>query len=230
LRIWIASCLLLAVLACGSEQGPRRSATNTAAAKAKVPAAGSSEAGACELTGESTDTDPRGLRVHAEPNMDSRELGRLYPGIDPETFFHDDDATQAEGLVGAQFTVDRVADDWLHIDQIDPVTDGVDAGGEPTLNFRGSGWVHASRVRLLFTTVAAHQRPDADSPIVADARFSNGYDARYLLDCRGRWAKLEYAPLAGPRRPRIEAWLLSQSNREHAEVMRRSLHRGDAAR
>lgn len=199
------------------------SAATNNAAQAEAPKAQAPAAGPCEITGESTDADPRGLRIHAGPDLASRELGRLYPGIDPESFFHDEDPAEGQGLVGARFTIGRVAGDWLHITDIDPVTDGV-VTGEPNLNFQGSGWVHKSKVRLIFTTVAAHQRPDADSPLVPGARFSNGEEARYLLDCRGRWAKLEYAPVGGRRGgARIEAWLLSESNREHAEIMGNSL-------
>jgi hypothetical protein len=227
LRAAIASTLLLA--AC-SQAAPTSTPEDSSIANAQSPQEAPLAPEPCQITGESTDADPEGLRVHAEPDLASRELGRLYPGIDPESYFHDDASPEEQGLVGAQFTIDRVAGVWLHIGDVDPVTDGVPAD-PPRLNFQGSGWVHASRVRLIFTSVAAHQRPDADSPTVPGARFSNGEDARLLVGCRGRWAKLRSGRMAGEAgRPPVEGWLLSESNRGHAEILRNSLRSEGRAR
>ena len=227
MRAAIASALLLA--AC-SQPAPTSAPADSSARNAQSPQEAPPAPEPCQITGESTDADPEGLRVHAEPDLASRELGRLYPGIDPESYFHDDTSPEEQGLVGAQFTIDRVAGDWLHIGDIDPVTDGVPAD-PPRLNFQGSGWVHASRVRLIFTSVAAHERPDADSPTVPGARFSNGEDARLLVGCRGRWAKLRSPAIAAQQdRPQVVAWLLSESNRGHAEILRNSLRSEGGAR
>lgn len=186
----------------------------------------------CALTGESTDADPGGLAVHAGPRPDSRVLGRLYPGMDPETFFHDEDPSLAEGLVGAQFTVDRIEGDWLHIADIDPATDAIDPQGNarPKPNFQGSGWVPASKVRLLFVTVAAHEAPDARSPLVEEARFFNGYEARFLRECRGPWARLEDRREGDSGGPPVTGWLLSESNRQRAEALRNASAGGETAR
>jgi hypothetical protein len=219
-----------ALVGCSEGTGPP--ATNVVASQNSAPAAPSARsepAERCALTGESTDDDLSGLRVHSEPRLSSPVVGRLYPGADPESFYHDEGPKEEFGLVGAQFTIDRVNGDWLHITDIDPVSDGIDPQGraEPTLNFTGTGWVHTSKVRLFLTSVVAHQRPDADSPVVTEARFSNGEDARHILECRGSWARLEYVPPReeSSRSPRVTGWMPSQSNRTHADIMRASLER-----
>ena len=227
---------MLAVLAGCSDQATGPVTNIASSTENPVPTTASSSAGPdepCAITGESTDGDLAGLRVHSEPRLDSPEIGRLYPGADPESFFHDDGEGEL-GLVGAQFTIDRVDGQWLHITDIDPISDGIDPQGrtESTLNFTGTGWVHSSKVRLIFTNVAAHEAPDGNAPIVAEARFSNGEEARLLLGCRGRWAHLEYEPREGEANPgrRVTAWVLSESNRAHAEIMRQALERERAAR
>ena len=173
----------------------------------------------CAITGESLDADVSGLRVRKGPSVASPVLGRLYPGMDPHVLFHDDNPTLAEGLVGAQFTIDRVAGDWLHITDIDPFTDGLGPNGElePKANFGGSGWVHASKVRLLpLGAGVVRQEPHPRAAPVPPAILSDTYHAR-IVGCRGSWARIRSHKGEGA------GWLESQSNKARAALLRSSI-------
>jgi hypothetical protein len=176
----------------------------------------------CAITGESIDADPAGLRVHAEPRAGSRIVGKLYPGMDPHVFFHEEKPTLAEGLVGANFTVEAVDGDWLRIADVDPVTDGIAPVGSLELvpNVQGSGWVHASMVRLI-PTIAEDLRTAPDGPR-ADAALFAGLDAR-IVGCRGAWAQLR---LDGGG----AGWLPSRSNQARAAKIGASLQPKAGAR
>lgn len=182
-------------------------ATNLAADPGPAP---------CAVTGISSDADRAGLRVHADPGIESRVVGVLLPAMDPEVFYHDDKATLADGLVGAQFTVTRVSGDWLRIADIDPVTDGIGPGGslEPTPNFQGQGWVHASMVQLLSDGPPdARARPERHSPLVSGA--GGIATTAKITGCRGNWAEVNDQGIKG--------WVPSVSNEARVAKIRAAL-------
>ena len=176
----------------------------------------------CAITGESTDADVEGLRVRAVPAMQGAVVGRLYPGMDPEVFYHDERPSPAEGLVGAMFTVDAVDGDWLHIADIDPVTDGLGPDGslQPVANYQGAGWVHASKVRLIpgNSTILREQPREASKPMTggwpADAR---------IIACSGSWAAIR---LDGNK----VGWVPSRSNRARVSKIRAAVRAEAQAR
>jgi len=170
----------------------------------------------CAVTGISGDADPAGLRVHADPAIESRVVGVLLPAMDPEVFYHDDKATLADGLVGAQFTVTRVWRDWLRIADIDPVTDGIGPGGslQPTQNFQGEGWVHASMVQLLSDGPPdARARPERKSRLVSGA--GGIAITSKITGCRGNWAEVNDEGIKG--------WVPSLSNKARVVKIRAAL-------
>jgi hypothetical protein len=170
----------------------------------------------CAISGESIDADPKGLRVHDAPALSGAEVGRLYPGMDPEVFYHEEKASLAEGLVGAMFTVDGVDGDWLHISEIDPVTDGLDPSGgvEPVSNFQGAGWVHASQVRLSPRRwEEAYREPSDVGP-----RVEGKWYAGKIIGCRGDWAQV-HSPEGSV------AWMRSEPNTERVAKIRRASSR-----
>ena len=169
----------------------------------------------CAITGESTDADRAGLRVRAGPSLRSRIVGKLYPGMDPHAFFHDEKATLADSLVGAMFTVTAVKGDWLHIRDIDPVTDGLDPNGglEIIRNYQGAGWVHSSKVRLIDFGGGGFRA----APGGAAVRPGTGstLDAR-IVGCRGNWARLRLGDGS-------TGWLPSRSNKARVATIRAAM-------
>lgn len=234
----------LGMAACFGE--PESAAVETAAATKPEaePAARDTRAPAaapCAITGESTDVDPQGLRVREGPVPQSRILGRLHPGMDPEVrYHHESPSLGGEGLVGARFTIDRVFGDWLRITEIDPITDGVHPRNDLELtppNFQGSGWVHASRVRVIPAQDGlVRERPDTSARAIDSPEFFNPSDARLrIVACRERWAGLEYRPAragdrASPRHRVLRGWVLSEPNTSHAATMRAALQDESSAR
>jgi hypothetical protein len=165
----------------------------------------------CSITAESIDADPDGLRVHQAPNVKSAVVGRLYPSMDPETFYHDEKASLADGLVGAMFTVEAVAGEWLRVADVDPISDGVSPDGKDLPNYQGTGWVHASKARLIPTnSVKLHEQPRESSK-----RIEGGWDVNSrIVGCRGSWAEIQLAKGA-------TGWLPSESNKARTELIRR---------
>ena len=194
--------------------------------------------GPCLISGDSRDADPNGLQVRDAPGFEGAVLGRLYPAVDPEVAFHPEKNLPLEaGLIGAQFTIDRVSGDWLHITDIDPITEGVPEGGDDRPNYQGAGWVHASKVRLLpAENAVVREQASPRSRELAGFAGSNLYSDRIrVIDCRGSWANVEYAPDGGVTDRRgysrpATGWLLSVSNRRHAEALRQALNAEAEAR
>ena len=204
--------------ACSAEPQPDRTSVVTPAAEARQHPA----AQPCAITGISSDVDPAGLRVRERPDIRSRVVGLLHPGMDPHVFFHEDKPSLAEGLVGAQFTVTEVSGDWLRIADVDPITDGLAPDGslEARPNFQGEGWVHASRVQLLAKGLAVpHALPEEGSAAV-DPREVR--PSARIVGCEKQWAKVTDEETTG--------WVRSESNREHAAKLRDALRREAGAR
>ena len=183
--------------------------------QARPPQRTVSESVPCAVTGISRDLDEAGLRVHAAPDVGSRVLGLLHPGMDPEVYYHDDQPTLAEGLVGAQFTIEAVRGEWLRIADVDPVTDGISPDGslEGPKNFQGVGWVHASLVDLLQDGEStARVGPDAKSSVAIP--IVNLREAT-VVACHGAWAKV--------RSRDGEGWLPSHPNKARAAMIRTAI-------
>lgn len=136
--------------------------------------------GPCALEGWSTDTDPAGLRVHAGPAIGSPEIGRLPP---PFVDRGDSDAPA--------FTIVDARDGWVRI------TGATDATMSPMPRaiFKGTGWVHGSRVAFTVQSETGRSRPDVNAPVMVradDWLGDAGEKIQPITGCRGGWARLRY--------------------------------------
>lgn len=146
----------------------------------------------CMLEGWSNDTDPAGLRVHAGPGFATPEIGRL-----PAAIVGDDH-------YAPNFHIVDVRDGWVKIAD----ADDTDNPGKPRPVFRGTGWVHASRVVFTVQSETGRAGPSVRAKVVVKASDwlgDAGERVQPIVGCSGGWARLRYTipadarTLTGPR-------------------------------
>jgi hypothetical protein len=223
-------CLSLLALAACSSATPTSSAEKEgeAAALADTKTSEANSKQACEISGNSIDQDRAGLNVRAEPNGKAAILGKLLPIGDPESHHdHDLPASKKKNIpeqhyFGPGFTITAVSGDWLKIDRIEPVTEGIDpkTGDEwVRKNFQGTGWVHWSKVQprlgggpTYAPAVHAYKGPSFDSGKTLHNAGTNLYgidhvwtDVPRILECQGTWARIEFTQY-GESDPNSDIW------------------------
>lgn len=169
-------------------------------------AAASQPGARCAIEGWSIDTDRAGLRVHAGPSLDAREIGRLPRAVEGDDHY-------APG-----FAIVDVEHGWVRIAR----ADDAENPGHPRPVFAGTGWVHASRVAFTIQSGIGRARPDRRSPAVVrlgDWLGDGGGAVQPIVACSGGWARLRYAApaevavKAGPRSG--EAWFGGICGNQH---------------
>jgi hypothetical protein len=147
----------------------------------------------CTLDAWSNDADPAGLRVHAGPGLATPEIGRLPAAIDTE-----------EERYAPNFHIVDVRDGWVKIAD----ADDLDNPGKPRPVFRGTGWVHGSRVVFTVQSETGRAAPSPRAKAIvrgSDWLGDAGERVQPIVDCSGGWARLRYTlpaemrALAGPR-------------------------------
>lgn len=156
---------------------------------------------ACELGGWSTDTDPRGLNVRAEPSAHARVLGALPPP------FRYRGASEAapEGGYRTEFKIVGYRDSWFPIEGSEPPGRRYEPEGRyPHRHprpYAGRGWVSVTKVGAQYANgdtrmgglfeqprEDAYWKParnEAGEPISADG------GPKRILACKGSWALVE---------------------------------------
>jgi hypothetical protein len=199
--IFLAGLLLTA--ACGPVEV---ASVADAPAAAESPVSGTRRAGpagvypvpaetACAIRGGwSTDGDPAGLNVRAQPSAGAPIVGILPP---PEY------SPEFDRVMAVTFDVIETRDDWFRIANAYRADD--DAGQPSTLP---SGWISGRHVGFELQTDLAFVAPDPRSAVVAAAWMdSDGafrrFEYRHPTECRGEWVRLK---VTGHDRIEREAW------------------------
>ena len=155
-------------------------ANASSAAASAQPPAGTAAASACNFSGWSSDPDPRGLNVRAEPSPTARILGTLPPPED-----HPDNET----AFGTTFDVIGTRDGWFRIENARRWSDS--ASGPSTLP---SGWISGRYLHFQLQTDKAFAEPDPSSPVVLTSEMVDGtltqFNYRNPTDCNGEWVRL----------------------------------------
>jgi hypothetical protein len=147
---------------------------------------------ACTLGGWSSDRDPKGLNVRAEPTTDAAVLGIVPP---PHKFPDD--------IYKSEFSVIGYRDGWFLIDKIEPP--GKDYVETPYPRsapqpYRGRGWVKATMVGAAYAYSGLppgrlYNAPRADAAFrratAKDGGDGGGDSPKALLACSGNWGLVE---------------------------------------
>lgn len=194
---------LLLTAACGPAgttavaDGPEPLPATVAAAGARAPPevypvpAGT----ACAIRGGwSTDGDPEGLNVRAEPSAGAGIVGVLPPPAYSPDF---------DRVMAVVFDVIETRDGWFRIANAYRADDNA---GEPST--LPSGWISGRHVGFELQTDKAFVAPDPGSAVVAAAWMdSDGalrlFEYRQPTECRGEWVRLK---VTGHDRVEREAW------------------------
>ena len=153
-------------------------ATATETANSAQPAPAPSAA--CGFSGWSSDPDPRGLNVRAEPSANARVLGTLPPPED-----HPDNET----AFGATFDVLESRDGWFRIRNARRWSqEGRDPSTLP------SGWISGRYLAFQLLTDKVFEAPDPASRLVLTSEMVEGtltqFRYRRPTECRGEWVRL----------------------------------------
>ena len=173
-----------------SAQPSNETSTNAAAtAPAAPPAGAAARDGVCAFSGWSSDPDPRGLNVRAEPSGTARIVGTLpppEPGEDIEVDF------------GTTFDVVGSRDGWFRIENAHRWSQ---QGGPSRLP---SGWISGRYLTFQLQTDKVFEAPDPGSRVVLTSWDDNGtlmqFRYRHPTECRGEWVRLTVVDRAGRER------------------------------
>lgn len=201
------AALILSGLLLTAACGPAEVATVAdAPAPAASPVGGARRAGpagvypvpagtACAIRGGwSTDGDPSGLNVRAEPSAGARIVGVLPP---PEY------SPEFDRVMAVSFDVIETRDGWFRIANAYRADDNA---SEPST--LPSGWISGRHVGFELQTDKAFVAPDPGSAVAAAAWMdSDGalrlFEYRHPTECRGEWVRLK---VTGHDRVEREAW------------------------
>ncbi len=227
---------MLVATACSNAQTPQSGSKERKLSDlAKPPASISEEAEPCDIKGWSIDQDPNGLNVRAEPGFKAEILGKLLPAGDAESG-HDhggDDSKRAgpeQIYYGPEFTIIGIEGDWLKIDKIEPITEGINPKtGDEWIrkNFQGTGWVHWSKVQPRLGGVPsddpaehAYAEPSFESKKTLNIANTNLFgmdhiwtDVPRILECSGKWGKIEFTQY-GENNPKTRIWTRYPKNKQ----------------
>lgn len=158
----------------------------------------------CDISGWSTDSDPRGLNVRAAPSVTARVVGRVPP---PRT------SAGRDGDPGetyrAEFKIAGYRDGWFFIRDIQ--APGVPYGESYPRSlprpYRGQGWVSARFVGAALANGGLvpgqlHQAPSEHSAVRTIPRaggepFGTGDTVERLHACSGSWGLIEIEGVRG---------------------------------
>lgn len=154
----------------------------------------------CEQEAWSTDTDPRGLNVRAEPSAGARVLGTL-----PPPFRYRSGAEGPDGGYRAEFRIVGYRDGWFLIEGAEPPGRRYeDEAGYPRRHpkaYAGRGWVAASMVGAQYANggtrmggLFAEPREDSSWTLARDRLgepISVDGGPRRILSCKGDWVLVE---------------------------------------
>lgn len=156
---------------------------------ASAPAAAATRT-ACSFGAFVDETDPAGLNVRAAANRQAPVLGTLPPTVVDEV--------NGGFRVRVEVEVLGVSDGWF---QVTGARDNEALTGKPARPmFAGEGWVSGRKLTVKSQAVRGHARPDAGSPTWLKLGEGESFDndamvsAGQLVDCKGAWAQVEFAP------------------------------------
>jgi hypothetical protein len=134
----------------------------------------------CSLLAWSNDPDPAGLRVHSGPGIDAPEIGRLPAAISGDDSY------------APEFTVIDMRNGWAEITG----ADDSENPGPPRSVFKGTGWVHGSRIVFAIQSGIGRAGPNIRAPIVVrsdDWLADADGKGQPMIDCSGGWVRLRYS-------------------------------------
>lgn len=144
-----------------------------------VPAARAAEISCKGLSGYVNDPDPKGVNVRAAPSIKARVIAVL-----PKVGSKDDPN-------GTMVEIVATRNGWLRIVKAETVDEKV--------TFKGSGWVHASRIATGLqprgaNTVPLYAGPSLRSRLIARMPMD---DEGAFLTCKGKWVRVRVGKRTG---------------------------------
>jgi hypothetical protein len=170
--------MLLAACNSGTVNAQQSQPTANAASNAVTPA--SARSARCNFSGWSSDLDPNGLNVRAEPSATARIVGTLpppEPGQDIEVDF------------GVTFDVVESRNGWFRIENARRWSDS--ASGPSSLPI---GWISGRYLTFQLQTDKVFAAPDPHSRVVLTSWDDNGtlmqFRYNHPTECSGEWVRL----------------------------------------
>jgi hypothetical protein len=152
----------------------------------------------CDLGAWSTDRDPKGLNVRAEPSAKARILGTLPPPFRFRAKNRSENTPDTGWLT--EFRIIGYKDGWFLIEGAKPP--GQDYEDEKVYPrnhprpYPGRGWVHGTKVGASFANGATRQNGLFQAPHI-DAKWTpadadgGGFGPKRILACSGLWGLVE---------------------------------------
>lgn len=185
---------------------------------AAAASGGPPEPTSCSFAAFVEETDPAGLNVRAAPSASAPVLGTLPP------VWTDEYGMRARVLV----KVTATSNGWFRIREA--FEDEALTGKPARPLYGGEGWVNGRKLVVKSQANAGRTRPDPKAPVAVRLKDGLVFDgsstiaAGRLVDCRGRWAQVDYdesrfaaemrpylqvspAARAGQPKGRFRAWL-----------------------
>jgi hypothetical protein len=140
------------------------------------------EAASCSLSGWSTDTDPAGLNVRAEPSAKARIVGVL-----PAESF--EGAEEGDPPLATEVDIVGSENGWLLIERAAVP----DYEGSSRTVFEGRGWVSGRFITFSVEDPRVRSAPSRSAGVIAEANGGEGewINVRRVLSCTGEWAEVE---------------------------------------
>jgi len=179
----------------GQTRSPRGARRLAAAAAAMVVgcawgASAPEAVTSCSFGAFVQENDPAGLNVRSAPGIASRVLGTLPPGV----------VDHANGDFVARVELDVLgvsADGWFRIAR---ARDNEALTGRPARAvFAGEGWVGGRKLTVKSQASMGYAKPDPRSELRLRLGDGESFDndamvtAGQLIDCDGKWARVEFA-------------------------------------
>lgn len=137
----------------------------------------------CEIGAFGAGTDPSGTNVRAEPGRAGKVLATL--------------PAARESGARIEFEISDAKDGWFKVHGIRD--NAVLDERPPRQLYAGSGWVSGKLLTVKSQSFAGYEKPDQKSKVLYAVKddepafdTDEKMDQVRLIDCRGKWARIEY--------------------------------------
>lgn len=161
-----------------------------------VPLSANAEAGAsgCEIGGFVIDADPSGLNVRELPSAKSKKLGVLQPPLTTEDGIPAHIEVEIRASKNGWFKI-RNARDNSALNT-----------GKQRKPYSGEGWVSGQGLAVKSQSRQAYEKPSKGSKVLLATdmpEWDSIQGAPKLLDCQGKWARIEIET----EQRKVRAWV-----------------------